>query len=104
MYHAIILEDLLDLIQLAIRWPGVIDAATVVEWQQQAARMLAWQAAMTHPDGEIALFNDAAIGIAPNLAALAAYAAALDIVTPAPITAPLYNTVGSSLSPTTVDS
>jgi uncharacterized heparinase superfamily protein len=89
MYHAIILEDLLDLIQLAIRWPGVIDAATVVEWRQQAARMLAWLAAMTHPDGEIALFNDAAFGIAPNLAALVAYAVALDIGAPASITAPL---------------
>ena len=89
MYHAIILEDLLDLIQLAIRWPGVIDAATVVEWRRQAARMLDWLAAMTHPDGEIALFNDAAFGIAPNLAALVGYAAAWDIDTPASITTPL---------------
>lgn len=89
MYHAIILEDLLDLIQLALRWPGVIDAATVVEWRRQATRMLAWLAAMTHPDGEIALFNDAAIGIAPNLPALAAYASALVIDAPAPIAAPL---------------
>jgi uncharacterized heparinase superfamily protein len=51
--------------------------------------MLAWLAAMTHPDGEIALFNDAAFGIAPNLAALVAYAVALDIGAPASITAPL---------------
>ena len=79
MYHAIILEDLLDLIQLALRWPGVIDAGTVAGWRQTAGRMLGWLAAMTHPDGEIAFFNDAAIGIAPSLAALTAYASALRI-------------------------
>ena len=79
MYHAIILEDLLDMIQLALRWPGVIDAATVAGWRQSAARMLAWLTAMTHPDGEIAFFNDAAFGIAPNLAALTAYASVLGI-------------------------
>ena len=34
---------------------------------------------MTHPDGGIAFFNDAALGIAPDLAALAAYADALGL-------------------------
>jgi uncharacterized heparinase superfamily protein len=89
MYHAIILEDLLDLIQVALRWPGVIDAAVVADWRRLVARMLYWLAAMTHPDGEIALFNDAAIGIAPNLARLAVYAATLNIDAVAPIAAPL---------------
>ncbi|MDP2135836.1 MAG: alginate lyase family protein [Sulfuritalea sp.] len=80
MYHAIILEDLLDLIQLAQCWPGVIDAATVSGWRQSASPMLGWLGTMTHPDGEIAFFNDAAFGVAPNLAALTAYAAGLGIV------------------------
>lgn len=80
MYHAIILEDLLDLIQLALRWPGVIETDTAAVWRRDAGRMLDWLQAMTHPDGEIAFFNDAASGIAPNLAALAAYAGALGIV------------------------
>jgi uncharacterized heparinase superfamily protein len=79
MYHAIILEDLLDLIQLALRLPGVIEAATAAAWRRDAVRMLGWLATMTHPDGEIAFFNDAAIGIAPNLAALTAYAGSLGI-------------------------
>ncbi|MCX7167921.1 MAG: alginate lyase family protein [Rhodocyclales bacterium] len=82
MYHAIILEDLLDLIQLAVLWPGVVDAALVAEWSQKATRMLHWLAEMTHPDGGIALFNDAAFGIAPDPAALAVYAAALEIPKP----------------------
>lgn len=80
MYHAVILEDLLDLIQLAQRWPGVIEADTEVVWRNDARRMLGWLAEMSHPDGEIAFFNDAATGIAPNLAALAAYADAIGIV------------------------
>ncbi len=44
--------------------------------------MLHWLQGMTHPDGQIALFNDAAFGIAPDLAALQAYAARLDIAVP----------------------
>jgi uncharacterized heparinase superfamily protein len=36
--------------------------------------MLAWLDRMTHPDGKIAFFNDAAFGIAPDRSALEAYA------------------------------
>jgi uncharacterized heparinase superfamily protein len=89
MYHSIILEDLLDLIQLAARFPGAADAALVAQWRRQAADMLNWLAAMTHPDGEIALFNDAAFGIAPPPAALAAYATALGLDVPAAPRSPL---------------
>lgn len=89
MYHSIILEDLLDLIQLAARFPGAIDTALVVQWHRQAAGMLNWLAAMTHPDGEIALFNDSAFGIAPPPAALAAYAAALGLDAPAALPSPM---------------
>jgi len=79
MYHAIILEDLLDLIQLAIRFPGVIDEELVAEWHRCSGRMLCWLNALTHSDGEIAFFNDATGGAAPNLEALKAYAAMLRI-------------------------
>lgn len=80
MYHTIILEDLLDLIQLAQRWPGTMDPAVVTEWRRLALRMLDWLAAMTHPDGGIAFFNDAAFGIAPKLADLGAYADEFGVV------------------------
>ncbi len=79
MYHAIVLEDVLDLLQLAQRFPGAVDASHVAAWREAAARMLRWLQAMTHPDGEISFFNDAALGIAPNLAALAAYARLLGV-------------------------
>jgi uncharacterized heparinase superfamily protein len=75
MYHALALEDVLDLINLLRAagrplpdsWPGI------------AARMIDWLVVMSHPDGGIALFNDAAFGIAPANEELLRYAAALGI-------------------------
>lgn len=46
--------------------------------------MARWLVVMTHPDGEITLFNDATLGIAPPPQALARYAAALGIAAPRP--------------------
>jgi uncharacterized heparinase superfamily protein len=71
MYHAIILEDLLDLMNLFQAYGGEVP----VKWLDASSRMRTWLKAMTHPDGGIALFNDAAFGIAPALADLDAYAA-----------------------------
>ena len=79
MYHAIFLEDVLDLVNAAQRWPGLIPDAQFSTWRETAARMLGWLGGMTHPDGEIALFNDAAFGVAPNLAELRSYAVRLGI-------------------------
>jgi uncharacterized heparinase superfamily protein len=44
--------------------------------------MLNWLGGMTHPDGEIALFNDAAFGISPGMSALLSYADRLSIKSP----------------------
>lgn len=79
MYHATLLEDLLDLIQLAAILPGRLPDQDLSLWRVQAAAMLRWLAVMSHPDGRISLFNDAAFGIAPGLAALTAYARELDL-------------------------
>jgi uncharacterized heparinase superfamily protein len=79
MYHAIFLEDLLDLINVARAYEGRVAPAVRRTWEQAALRMLDWLQGMTHPDGEIALFNDAAFGIAPNYVALASYAEALGL-------------------------
>ncbi len=78
MYHAIILEDVLDLIQLARLFPAELEARAQA-WKMLAGRMLAWLADMTHPDGEIGFFNDAAFGIARMHAELAAYAESLAV-------------------------
>lgn len=46
---------------------------------QPAARMLGWLRAMTHPDGGIALFNDAGLGMYPSTASLSSWLAELEI-------------------------
>lgn len=74
MYHAVILEDVLDLLQLNELFPAQL-GAKIDGWRALASRMLAWLDAMSHPDGEISFFNDAAFGIARTHAELAAYAA-----------------------------
>jgi uncharacterized heparinase superfamily protein len=79
MYHAIFLEDVMDLVNAAQCWTGSIPDAHFSIWPETAARMLNWLVFMTHPDGEIALFNDAALRIAPNLAELRSYAVRLGI-------------------------
>ncbi len=82
MYHSIILEDLLDLLNLFATYPGVLP----LRWRsfperiaEAVSRMLCWLDVMTHPDGEIALFNDAAFGIAPSPVGLHGYAGRLGL-------------------------
>jgi uncharacterized heparinase superfamily protein len=80
MYHALVLEDLLDLMNLFRVFPNTIPPRyahlpALVEMQSQAMRR--WLAAMTLPDGDVALFNDAAQDIAPRPSELEAYAARL---------------------------
>jgi len=77
MYHAIILEDLLDLLNLART--SAADDPVSRSLPARIAAMRAWLAAMTHPDGRIAFFNDAAFGIAAEPADLDAYAARLKL-------------------------
>lgn len=79
MYHALFLEDLLDLVALAESVPGVLDAGRVERWRTPAARMFRWLQAMTHPDGDIGFFNDAALGVALPPAAIGQLMSALAI-------------------------
>jgi uncharacterized heparinase superfamily protein len=80
MYHALLLEDVLDLVQLGEVFPGAVGPHQH-GWRRKAGAMLEWLAAMSHPDGEIAFFNDAAIHEARNLAALGRYAEAVGVAT-----------------------
>ncbi len=79
MYHALILEDVLDLVNADRRWPGKFNPEQARMLRDAAQRMLRWLAAMTHPDGEISFFNDAAFGIAPPPQALRDYARRLGL-------------------------
>lgn len=82
MYHAIFLQDLLELLALAQCQPSLFDPALIAEWRHDASAMLQWLAVMTHPDGDIAFFNDAALGIAPRLADLQSQAKVLGLESP----------------------
>lgn len=75
MYHAIVLEDVLDLIPI-YESAGRDDDAFAAQLKDRARHMLDWLGAMIHPDGGIAFFNDAANGIAPTYLQLRTYAAA----------------------------
>jgi uncharacterized heparinase superfamily protein len=83
MYHALALEDVLDLVNAANTWPGRLSEPLVARLRQLAPAMLHWLGCLCHPDGNIALFNDSALGVAPTHAQLSAYAARLAIE-PAP--------------------
>jgi uncharacterized heparinase superfamily protein len=70
MYHATVLEDLLDLINLY----QCYDRPVPESWRAITAKMFCWLRVMSHPDGRIAFFNDSAFDIAPDLHELERYA------------------------------
>ena len=85
MYHALALEDLLDLCNLATVFSGVVSArwqSTIREWRDAIGRMRDWLSAMCHPDGEIGFFNDAAFRVAPSPEELEGYAARMGFPSP----------------------
>jgi uncharacterized heparinase superfamily protein len=85
MYHAAALEDVLDLINVMRAYGRTPPPA----WIERSARMRRWLAIMTHPDGEIAFFNDAAFGIAPSHAQLEDYAQRLGLAAQVAVREPL---------------
>ena len=79
MYQALLLEDLLDLLALEEVYPGT--STIVSRLRRSAAAMLTWLQVMTHPDGDIALFNDATLGVAATTEELARYARRVGVAT-----------------------
>lgn len=81
MYHALTYEDMLDLANLARSNPAALSRweQTVSSWSEIIVKMGSWLHAVSHPDGEIAFFNDAAIGIAPSPSILFSYAERLGL-------------------------
>lgn len=78
MYHALALEDMLDLINVTRSYRLPVPAmAQTAHWPKRVDAMRTWLKTMCHPDGEIAFFNDASIGVAPSPAALERYASRL---------------------------
>lgn len=84
MYHSIILEDILDLINISHVYSGAFPnrwAHFSELWKKCANKMSYWLKVMCHPDGEISFFNDTAFGIAPSPKELEDYAFRLNLPT-----------------------
>lgn len=79
MYHALALEDMLDLLNVAGAYPLAFAREDTDRWATTVAKMASWLVAMSHPDGEISFFNDAAFGVAPAPTTLLQYAYRLGI-------------------------
>ena len=75
MYHSLVLEDLLDLINVCRSCGRDVPDG----WTRAVRAMKNWLAVMRHPDGEIPFFNDAAFGMAPTPRQVDDYARRLDV-------------------------
>lgn len=76
MYHALAVEDFLDIVNVARCFGRYED---VVKLEKLLPSMLAWLKFMSHPDGKISFFNDSATNIAPENSQIFDYAARLGI-------------------------
>lgn len=74
MYHLIVTEDCLDLINLAAHSSPALAPETLRLLHATTQRALRFAAKMQMPDGDIPLFNDSALGIAPRADELLAHA------------------------------
>ncbi|MED5261179.1 MAG: heparinase II/III family protein [Myxococcota bacterium] len=79
MYHSLLLENVLDLLNLSRAAPGRAPRELDAHLEETAARMRGALAVWTHPDGQIALLSDSAFAIAQAPARLHAYAEALGV-------------------------
>ncbi len=70
MYHNIILEDLLDLMNLLQTYGNSL----TTEQMNKINQMFQWSQKLCHPDEKIAFFNDSSLEIAPTYADLSLYA------------------------------
>jgi uncharacterized heparinase superfamily protein len=79
MYHAIILEDILDILNLSQAYPNQFEEGFTDLLQVSAQKMLVAHKALIHPDGQISFFNDAAFEIAASDDQLNGYAQSLGV-------------------------
>lgn len=79
MYHACLMWDMCDLLNLA-NMSGIESLQLrKSNWSGVIKRGLLWLNQMCHPDGGVAFFNDSVFDISPSYADLCNYAAKLDV-------------------------
>jgi uncharacterized heparinase superfamily protein len=80
MYHALVLEDLIDVANVLSAYPQITNAQALLhKIRVTASSMLYWLRCMTHPDGTLGSFNDCAQGVAASLADIEAYAMRMSV-------------------------
>ena len=80
MYHAIIMEDILDIIKMNCCFLGRIETLFIEELKAKLNKMFIWLSAMTHPNGEYSFFNDCSNDIALSEKQLIKYAESLGLL------------------------
>lgn len=79
MYHAILLWDMCDLYNLAASTKLEMVVQHQPDWLNVIEKGLRWLSLMSHPDGNLSFFNDAAFGIAPRYEDILLYARQLGL-------------------------
>ncbi len=84
MYHIIVMEDVLDLINICRCFENELSneqKTQVKTWELMIPTMQFWLETMCHPDSDISLFNDSAFEIAPHPEQIRRYVSRLNIST-----------------------
>lgn len=79
MYHALLIWDICDLYYLAHCVPCPLLQSRIPIFQKIMQQGMQWLEHMSHPDGDIAFFNDANLGSAPTYQDLEQYLRIFDI-------------------------
>ena len=74
MYHSIILEDIIDIINILKRFHYRKKNKLIRNLEKKVKEMFYWLEAMSHNDRSISFFNDACDNVAPTLRDLKSYA------------------------------
>jgi hypothetical protein len=89
MYHALAVEDMLDLMNAMRAWPRICAPADESAVTTRIDAMLSFLRGVCHPDGDVSFFNDSATGVAPVLSEIEGYAARLGLRAVVPVGAPV---------------
>lgn len=87
MYHAALLWDMCELVALTDVLSNECLSQRKSSWIAIIQKGLLWLDAMSHPDGDISFFNDAAFKNAPKLSDIIGYCSSLNITLPVELTA-----------------
>ena len=79
MYHALILEDILDCLNLVRSTPEIEDTNLESLLKEKAVSMLSFLDDILHPDGSLPVFNDTAQSISSTADQLFSYARRLEL-------------------------